>query len=119
MKRRHFARALGAVAAEIGAASPQDASAQAPRTPRRNTLMHVGGDYHSVAGAGIASKENLEYSLRYGVRHLTAQIRQRVAGGGWDADELRRTRDACDQAGVTLEAIRMDPDYITLQKSPE
>ena len=28
-------------------------------------------------------------------------------------------KDACDQAGVQFEAIRMDPDYITLRKGPE
>jgi mannonate dehydratase len=111
IKRRHFAGTLGAMAAGIAAGSP--------RTPRRNTLMHVGGDYHSVAGSGITSKENLEYNLRYGVRHLTAQVRQRAADGGWDPEELRRMKDACDRAGVLFEAIRMDADYITLRKGPE
>jgi mannonate dehydratase len=84
--------------------------------PRRNTLMHVGGDYHSVAGPGITSRENLEYNLRYGVKHLTAQIRKRSADGGWDPDELKRMKDDCDRAGVIFEAIRMEPDYITLPK---
>jgi mannonate dehydratase len=119
IKRRQFAGTLGAMAAGIAAASPRNASAQAARTPRRNTLMHVGGDYHSVAGSSITSKENLEYNLRYGIRHLTVQVRQRVPDGGWDPEELRRMKDACDQAGVVLEAIRMDPDYITLRKGPE
>lgn len=75
--------------------------------------MHVGGDYHSVAGAGISSKENLEYNLRYGVKHLTAQLRKRAPNGGWDVDELSAMRDACEKHGVTLEAIRMDPSYIS------
>jgi len=119
IKRRQFAGTLGAMAAGIAAASPRNACAQAVRTPRRNTLMHVGGDYHSVAGSGITSKENLEYNLRYGVRHLTAQVRQRAADGGWDPEELRKMKDACDQSGVVFEAIRMDPDYITLPKGPE
>ena len=115
IKRRQFAGTLGAMAAGIAAASPRNASAQAAPTPRRNTLMHVGGDYHSVAGSSIISKENLEYNLRYGVRHLTVQMRQHAPDGGWDPEELRRMKDACDQAGVMLEAIRMDPDYITLR----
>ena len=59
--------------------------------------MHVGGDYHSVAGSGITSKENLEYNLRYGVKHLTAQVRKRAADGGWDPDELRKMKDDCDR----------------------
>ena len=80
--------------------------------------MHVGGDYHSVAGSSITSKENLEYNLRYGVKHLTAQVRKR-AGGGWDADELKKMRDDCDRAGVVFEAIRMDADYIALRKGAD
>jgi mannonate dehydratase len=109
MKRREFAGVL----AGGGVASPLTAAA------RRNNLMHVGGDYHSVAGSGFTSRENLEYNLRYGVRHLTAQLRKRPADGGWDLDELKRMKDDCDQRGVTLEAIRMDADYIALRKGPE
>jgi mannonate dehydratase len=114
LKRRDLPAALAAAAL-----APATVSAQAARSPRRNTLMHVGGDYHSVAGGGITSKENLEYNLRYGVRHLTAQVRKRPNGAGWDPDELARMRDACDAAGVTFEAIRMDADYITLRPGPE
>ena len=122
MKRREFGERLvhGAVAAGMaGALVPGAAPAPAVRAPKKNTRMHVGGDYHSVAGSGIGAKENLEYNLRYGVRHLTAQVRKRPGGGGWDADELKRMKDECDRAGVTLEAIRMDPDYITLPKGAE
>ncbi len=81
--------------------------------------MHVGGDYHSVAGSGITSRENLEYNLRHGVRHLTAQVKKRPGGGGWDPDELARMKDDCDRAGVTFEAIRMDSDYIMHRKGPD
>ncbi|HET8546667.1 MAG TPA: mannonate dehydratase [Bryobacteraceae bacterium] len=109
MKRREFGGALAG-----GALAGEAAFAQAARQPRRNALMHVGGDYHSVAGSGITSKENLEYNLRYGVRHLTAQLRGKPPDGRWDADELQHMKDACDQYGVALEAIRMDADYITL-----
>jgi mannonate dehydratase len=114
MNRRQF---TGAIAQAAAAASP--AAGQARRTPRTNTLMHVGGDYHSVAGTGITSKENLEYNLRHGVRHLTAQVRQHSPGAGWELDELRRMKDECDRHGVVFEAIRMDPGYITFRKGPE
>ena len=86
---------------------------------KRNDLMHVGGDYHSVAGSGITSKENLEYNVRHGVRHLTAQMRARPAGAGWDSDELKRMKDDCDRHGFIFEAIRMEPDYITMRPGPE
>ena len=113
MKRREFGKGLvgGAIGSGMAAAQPS-------KTARQNTLMHVGGDYHCVAGSGITSKENLEYSLRYGVKHLTAQLRKPADNGGWDLDELKRMRDNCDKYGVTFEAIRMDPDYIT-KRGPE
>ncbi len=117
MKRREF---TGKVAAGLAATSASGITqAQAAGTPRKNTLMHVGGDYHSVAGPGITSRENLEYNLRYGVRHLTAQIAKRSSDGGWDADELKRMTDDCARYGVTLEAIRMEPDIITFRKGAE
>ncbi len=114
MKRRQFGAAV--VSGAVGAGA---AFAQGRRAPRKNTLMHVGGDYHSVAGSGITSKENLEYNLRHGVKHLTAQVRKSGPDGGWDLDELQRMKDNCDKYGVALEAIRMDSDYITLRKGPE
>lgn len=111
MNRREFGGLLaGAVAG---------APAQAPPAPRKNTLMHVGGDYHSVAGGDITGKTNLEYNLRHGVRHLTIPMAPRGADGAWDFDELRRHRDNCDRYGVVLEAIRMDSDFIKLGPGAE
>src|SRR5579872_2294287 len=110
MKRREFGASL------VGAAFIRPAAAQGSRAPRKNALMHVGGDYHSVAGGSITSRENLEYNLRYGVKHLTAQIRKRGADGAWDGDELKKMRDSCEARGAVFEAIRMEPDYITLPK---
>jgi mannonate dehydratase len=122
MQRREFVQKLAnsAMGARLGASlAPAAAAAKPARAPRKNLLMHVGGDYHSVAGPGITSKENLEYNLRYGVRHLTVQVRKRSPDGAWDLDDLKKMKDDCDRYGVNLEAIRMDPDYITLPKGPE
>ena len=118
IKRREFGKTLAggaAVAGIAGGISTLAALAQTGRTPkpRKNTLMHVGGDYHSVAGgprADMTAKANLEYNLRHGVKHLTAQVRGVAKDGAWDSDELKRMRDNCDRAGVTFEAIRMDSD---------
>lgn len=118
MKRREFGQKLGSTV--IGAALAAPATTAAQPAPRKNTWMHVGGDYHSVAGQnGITSKENLEYNLRHGVKHLTASVRKRPQGGGWDPDELKRMKDDCDRLGVIFEAIRMDSDYITLDKTTD
>ena len=118
------------------------------QTVRRNARRHGRGDYGRFAAKccarrrrarrggilsctsaatitaspdpGITSKENLEYNLRYGVEHLTAQVRQRAADGGWDPDELQKMKDDVRSGTASqFEAIRMDPDYITLRKGPE
>ena len=118
MKRRQFGGAIAGGMIGAGAAAPL----QAQRSPMKNTLMHAGGDYHSVAGgpgADITGKANLEYNLRHGVKHLTAQVRGRTPDGAWDLDELKRMRDNCDKLGVVFEAIRMDAEYINLRKGPD
>ena len=112
MRRRDFAAGAIAAGASSGLAFAQ----------KKNNLMHVGGDYHSVAGprgAGITSKENLEYNLRHGVKHLTVQITKRSPDGAWGLDELKKMKDDCDRHGMIFEAIRMDADYITMRKGPE
>ena len=122
MKRREFGRKVvsGAMGASLSASVARgNAWARVPSNPRQNTLMHVGGDYHSVAGSGITSRENLQYNLRYGIKHLTVILSKKSPDGAWDQDELKRMKDDCDHYGVQLEAIRMDPGYINLRKGPE
>ncbi len=115
VNRRQFGTGLAAMASAGGLTGMCLA---APQTPPRNTLMHVGGDYHSIAGGGITSKQNLEYNLRHGVKHLTVQLRKRPQDG-WDPNEMKRMKDCCDERGMVLEAIRMDSDYIKLRKGSE
>lgn len=107
MQRRDFPKHVAAALA----AAPLPA--QTKRGARKNLLMHVGGDYHSVAGNSITSRENLEYNLRHGVKHLTVLMPRRE--GGWDPGELQKMREDCDRAGVQLEALRMDSHYIGLR----
>src|SRR5262245_21665888 len=108
IRRRDFGTKV--VSSVIGAgaagAAAGTASAQTARRPRKNTLMHVGGDYHYVAGgrgADITGKENLEFNLRHGVKHLTAQISKTSPEGAWDLDDLKRMKDNCDKYGVIFE----------------
>ena len=111
--------------AGVVSASPRSSASAPERTaprPKKNMLMHVGGDYHGVLGDTLTSRENLEYNLRCGVRHLLAQdtfLTQSTPEGAWDLDELKQMRDNCDQYGVFLEGIRMDSNYILLGKGPE
>src|SRR5258706_5047706 len=125
MKRREFSQKLvgSAVAAGVtGSSTPGAALALAASAPRKNTLMHIGADYHSVAGgprADITGKANLEYNLRHGVKHLTAQMRKVASDGSWGLDELKTMKDNCDKVGFIFEAIRMDSEYIMLRKGSE
>jgi mannonate dehydratase len=115
IKRREFGKVISGGALVAGAAP-------AATTHRKNTLMHVGADYHSVAGgpkADITGKVNLEYNLRHGVKHLTAQIRKVSKDGRWDLDELKTMKENCDRAGFIFEAIRMDSEYIMLPPGSE
>src|SRR5262249_27661926 len=120
MKRRDFGRNVfgAAVAACAAGSAGRLVSAQGTRVVKKNTLMHVGGDYHSVAGGDITSKQNLEFNLRYGVKHLTVAMKPGSQDGDWNADELKMMKENCDKYGVTLEAIRMDSGYIKLKKGP-
>jgi mannonate dehydratase len=124
MKRREFGKSI--VGTVIGAGIVDSAGstsdAAAPRIARANTLMHVGGDYHSVAGgrgADITGTANLEYNLRHGVRHLTVSMRSKSPDGAWEAAELTRMKNNCDEHDVVFEAIRMDDDYIRMRKGAE
>lgn len=124
--RRDFTKVLagGLIGAGwIGNETTAARSSQAP-VPRKNTLHHVGGDYHVVmSDDGLdwnerqriwASTRNFQYHERCGVRHFTNIMR-----GEWDLAEMQRWKDACDQAGATWEAIRMDSAYIYLQPGAE
>jgi mannonate dehydratase len=125
IERREFGKTL--VSGMVGTATVTNLAIAADTEPRarpakKNLLMHVGADYHSVAGgprADMTGRANLEYNLRHGVRHLTAQVRAVSADGSWDLDELKRMRDNCDRAGLIFEAIRMDSEYIMLRAGLE
>src|SRR5262249_37507055 len=121
MKRRAFAKSLagGVIGAGV-VASTAPVRATANAAAKKNTLMHVGADYHSVAGTGgLTSKQNLEYNLRFGVKHLMPQVRKIAPDGTWDVDELSMMKDNCDKFGVEIEGMRMDADYITLKPGAE
>ena len=125
MKRREFGGTLAGSLVGTGVAGSVNAgigSARPARVPRKNTLMHVGGDYHSVVGgrgADMTSKQNLEYNLRHGVKHLTARVSKISEHGAWDLDEMKRMKDNRDRHGMIFEAIRMDDEYIRLRNGPE
>jgi mannonate dehydratase len=151
MRRRDFGKGLAGSLLATGiarAASASIAAGQAQKTattPRKNTRMHVGADYHVADGGGVMSRENLEYNLRFGVRHISPDpemilegevgVRRPLAspdsrggafisaegpsGGAFDLDKLKRMRDACEVVGMTIEGFRMDSGYIVMKPGPE
>ena len=138
MERRDFARMLagGVIGAGlVGGASPAQAAATPKaRVPRKNTRHRVGGDYHCTMGDHWTSKQNFEFHQRQGVRSLSPSMDAGGEGGGgakgaksakaapssdWNLDAMKRWKDACDQAGMTWDGIRMDSRYIYLKPGAE
>jgi mannonate dehydratase len=150
MRRRDFGKALLGTAMAVGVPTPMiaetpSAGAGTNRKHKKNPLMHVSTDYHTVQGDSVMSKENLEYNLRFGVSHINPDpdmvlegtgpvSRQPLSpnsrggafiaadgpsGGAFDLDKLKRMRDTCDQAGMTIEGFRMDSGYIVMKPGPE
>lgn len=136
MQRREFGKALlgGAAAVGIGGLANTTlghGQAQKPLTPRKNTKMHVGADYHVIEGHSLTSPENLNYNLRYGVKSISPDPDEEAhrgkkqgegfipaegpLGGAFDLDLLKQMKDNCDKAGVWMEAFRMDSGYIILK----
>jgi hypothetical protein len=146
MERRNFGKTLLAAAAGVSlcASTPaaDGAQAAAPQTRRKNLKMHVSTDYHVVEGKEFVSKENFDYNLRFGVSHINPDPVMIAAGSGppkvaaksgwgdfiapegpqagaFDLDALKRMRDACDAAGITVEGFRMDSGYIVMKPGPD
>ena len=143
MRRRDFGRALVGTVAGVGlsgSALSEVGSAQTAsgRPQKKNTKMHVGADYHVVAGNNIISKENINYNLRCGVTHISPDPQMVIEGSGpprssaksgwgdfipaegpqggsFDLDSLKRMRDVCDSMGMTIEGFRMDSGYIVMK----
>jgi len=143
MRRWDFGRALlGATAGaslravRLSGEEPRQAEG-AERPHRKNTRMHVNGDYHVVEGKEFISKENIGYNLRCGATHINPDpvliaahsgppkaapksgwgdfiSSESPQAGAFDLDALKRMRDLCDSMGMTIEGFRMDSGYIVM-----
>jgi mannonate dehydratase len=111
MARRDFAKVIASGVIGVGITGTSSQSLAAPvLAPKKNTLHHVGGDYHCIMGDHWTSKENIDFHHRYGVKHFTSQL----SGDEWNLEDMMKWKDLCDKGGMIWEAIRMDSSYIYL-----
>lgn len=130
MPRREFARVIaggvigGGILGTVANAPSVAANKPALPIPRKNTLHHVGGDYHVVMSDHSlgwnerqrvwTSRRNFDYHERHGVRHFT-----NIMNGKWDLNQMKRWKDDCEKSDKIWEAIRMDSSYIYLPPGTE
>lgn len=134
LNRRDFAKAVaGGVLGAGLTGSTAAAAAAKSRAPKKNLRHRVGGDYHCTFGEHWAGKKNFEFHQRCGVTSLSpsldaggeggsrksAKAADAAARGEWNLDDMKRWKDACDHAGMTWDAIRMDSRYIYLKPGAE
>ena len=123
--RRKFAKVIASSVIGAGLLSKTTTASASPVTSsKKNTLHHVGTDYHCIMADNSlswddrqltwTSKQNFEYHERCGVRHFTA-----IMNGAWNPELMKRWKEDCDRAGKTWEAIRMDSGYIYLPAGAE
>jgi mannonate dehydratase len=102
----------------------QSANGKKQMTPAGiHMLMKVASQH------GGTSKENLEFLARHGVFNLDGGAPRMIEGVGWDLDDARAKKEACEKYGISLDAYhlplssagieRVDTPNIMLGKSPE
>ncbi|HEU0097017.1 MAG TPA: hypothetical protein VFQ52_11240, partial [Rhizomicrobium sp.] len=131
-----IAAGTGARAADPKGAPGRDAAYRVfPDLPvRRNDKIRTGGDYHVTAGKMVTDPVSLNYFRRFNARYLTVMAHNTAskeqlaefphfggflnADGPWDLDQLKRMQDDCHNAGMVMEAVRMDSAYIVMKEGP-
>ena len=148
MDRRTFGKVLAGGAGTALAVHTARVVAQRPLVPRlkviRNNKIRLGGQ-RGFGNGPVTSKENMEYHLRWGIKHLDVSLenprsapgvvadvagpasgqRGRGAGGrmsptsAWNLEAVRRVQDTLAKNGLAWESIRMDSAYIAMKPGPE
>ena len=133
MKRRKaisslIKTSLGATAL-VGSAGSLNAGCQSANGNNQKAasgkavLMKVGSQH------GGTGKKNLEFLARHGVFNLDGGAPRMIEGVGWDLDDARAKKEACEAYGIALDAYhlplssagidRVAVPNIMLGKSPE
>ncbi len=103
MKRRSF---LGGVAAAVSAAwttraVAKDAVTGSGVATSKSIAMHVG------CQNGPTTATMLDFFKRHGVDHICGHPPDPGATGRWSVDDLKRTKDLCQQHGVSLDMVAL------------
>jgi mannonate dehydratase len=101
MRRRNF---LAVATAAPAAWTAQSAAGQPPADPtaRRAALaMHVG------CQRGPTTPQLLDFFKRHGVNHICGYPPDPGPEGHWSVDDLKRTKDLCQQHGVSLDMVAL------------
>ena len=105
MDRRSFVAAASAALGMVphGARRPAEAAGPQPGAGLGVVKMHVG------CQRGPTTPEMLDYFKRHGVDHICGYPPDpRSQGRGrWTVEELQRTRDLCEEHGVTLAMVAL------------
>jgi mannonate dehydratase len=102
MKRRSF---LGGATATVSAACSGRAvvadSEGSREASGRKLAMHVG------CQNGPTTPKMLDYFKRHGVEHICGYPPDPGAAGHWSVDDLKRTKELCQQHGVSLDMVAL------------
>ncbi len=102
MDRRTFVAAVGASAASLAATRDSAKADETPAKPKpRSHKMVVG------CQKGPTTPEMLDYFKRHGVDHICGYPPLAKGAKRWSLDDLKRTRDLCEQHGVTLAMVAL------------
>ena len=104
MKRREFVSLAAVSAVLAGRADTRTCQAvdqAADGTARRRVKMHVG------AQRGPTTPETLQFLKRHGVDHVCGYPPRPGARGYWTVEDLEKTRDRCQQHGVSLDMVAL------------
>jgi mannonate dehydratase len=127
MDRRTFVATAGATVVGLSGAA-RGAEAQAPKAeaqaPKRPLKMHVG------CQRSPTNAQMLQNFKRHGVNHICGYPPNPGATGTWSEEDVARTKDLCEQHGITLEMVtlpllastsidRVQRPAIMLGKDPE
>ena len=103
MERRQFLSLAGptAIAGLVSDATVAQPASAAEGQQRRPVSMYVGSQ------RGPTAPRMLQFLKRHGVDHVCGYPPRPGERGYWSVEDLRKTRDTCEQHGITLDMVAL------------